>query len=175
MRDAAGKFINRWTDEKVEILTALWAEGKSTSQIAAIMGSGITRNAAIGKLHRLGLKGQKGRPGVPEKTVKAFRAVKPRKECAAALPPPSVVVEQPEPIALAPADPVVFRDLRDCQCRYIVGPVDGADTLYCGASRSHPSSYCELHRAITCGPGTPGERQAVPDFGSKSARTGAYR
>src|SRR6185437_1860608 len=121
MRDAAGNFINRWTDEKVEILTALWAEGKSTSQIAAIMGSGITRNAAIGKLHRLGLKGQKGRPGVPEKTVKAFRAVRPEIARPVASPSPSTVPEPPEPITLAPAEPVAFRDLRECQCRYIVG------------------------------------------------------
>ena len=175
MRDAVGKFVSGWTPDAVGTLTALWAEGKSTPQIAAIIGGGITRQACSSKLIRLGLRGQKGRPGSPVVPAKVARTIKPKKECAAALSAPVVVVVQPVPITPVPPDPIDFRDLRDCQCRYIVGPVDGADTLYCGASRSHPSSYCELHRAITCGPGTPGERRAVPNFESKSIRTGAYR
>lgn len=43
-----------WTDERVELLTKLWAEGNSASQIAKQLGS-VTRNAVIGKVHRLGL------------------------------------------------------------------------------------------------------------------------
>lgn len=43
-----------WTDERVEILKRMWAEGKSASQIAKELG-GVTRNAVIGKVHRLGL------------------------------------------------------------------------------------------------------------------------
>ena len=43
-----------WTDERVEILTKMWAEGNSASQIAKELG-GVTRNAVIGKVHRLGL------------------------------------------------------------------------------------------------------------------------
>ena len=43
-----------WTDERVELLKKLWADGLSASQIAAELG-GITRNAVIGKVHRLGL------------------------------------------------------------------------------------------------------------------------
>lgn len=46
-----------WTDERVEILTRLWAEGKSASQIAEILGD-VSRNAVIGKAHRLGLSGR---------------------------------------------------------------------------------------------------------------------
>ena len=45
-----------WTDERVELLKKLWADGLSASQIAAELG-GITRNAVIGKVHRLGLSG----------------------------------------------------------------------------------------------------------------------
>lgn len=44
-----------WTDELVEILTALWADGLSASQIAAQIGGDVTRNQVIGKAHRLGL------------------------------------------------------------------------------------------------------------------------
>ncbi|MCB1360366.1 MAG: GcrA cell cycle regulator, partial [Rhodobacteraceae bacterium] len=43
-----------WTDERVEMLKKMWAEGKSASQIAKELGS-VTRNAVIGKVHRLGL------------------------------------------------------------------------------------------------------------------------
>src|SRR3954462_10521046 len=48
-----------WTDERVEQLKQLWTEGLSASQIARVMG-GVTRNAVIGKVHRLGLAGRAG-------------------------------------------------------------------------------------------------------------------
>ncbi|GLK81704.1 GcrA family cell cycle regulator [Methylopila turkensis] len=47
----------QWTDERVELLKKLWADGLSASQIAAELG-GVTRNAVIGKVHRLGLSGR---------------------------------------------------------------------------------------------------------------------
>jgi GcrA cell cycle regulator len=47
-----------WTDERVETLKRLWLEGLSASQIAGILGEGVTRNAVIGKVHRLKLSGR---------------------------------------------------------------------------------------------------------------------
>jgi GcrA cell cycle regulator len=47
-----------WTDERINLLTSLWQEGKTASQIAAILGEGVSRNAVIGKAHRLGLTGR---------------------------------------------------------------------------------------------------------------------
>jgi len=47
-----------WTDERVDLLSRLWMEGRSASQIAAQLGAGLTRNAVIGKVHRLGLAGR---------------------------------------------------------------------------------------------------------------------
>ena len=47
-----------WTDERVETLKKMWAEGQSASQIAKELG-GVTRNAVIGKVHRLGLSDRK--------------------------------------------------------------------------------------------------------------------
>ena len=47
-----------WTDERVDLLSRLWLEGRSASQIAAQLGAGLTRNAVIGKVHRLGLAGR---------------------------------------------------------------------------------------------------------------------
>src|SRR5690348_1076323 len=61
-----------WTDERVELLKKLWTDGLSASQIAAELG-GITRNAVIGKVHRLGLSGRAKSP-----TSAAPRPRKPR-------------------------------------------------------------------------------------------------
>jgi GcrA cell cycle regulator len=47
-----------WPDERVELLSRLWLEGKSASQISTALGAGLTRNAVIGKVHRLGLAGR---------------------------------------------------------------------------------------------------------------------
>lgn len=45
-----------WTDERVSLLRQMWANGQSASQIAKALGGNITRNAVIGKVHRLGLR-----------------------------------------------------------------------------------------------------------------------
>ncbi|MBL4813185.1 MAG: GcrA cell cycle regulator, partial [Rhodobacteraceae bacterium] len=51
-----------WTDERVETLKKMWGEGQSASQIAKELG-GVTRNAVIGKVHRLGLSNRAGTTG----------------------------------------------------------------------------------------------------------------
>ncbi len=51
-----------WTDERVEVLKKMWGEGQSASQIAKELG-GVTRNAVIGKVHRLGLSNRAGSGG----------------------------------------------------------------------------------------------------------------
>ena len=58
-----------WTDARIERLKALWAEGRSASEIAGLLGE-VTRNAVIGKVHRLGLAGRKttSRQPVPRRT-----------------------------------------------------------------------------------------------------------
>ena len=66
-----------WTDERVDKLKELWAEGMSASQIAKVMG-GVTRNAVIGKVHRLGLS-NRGGPGAEEgaRSVEPIAVAKP--------------------------------------------------------------------------------------------------
>jgi len=54
-----------WTDERVELLRKLWNQGLSASQIATELNHGITRNAVIGKVHRLGLSGRAKTPSTP--------------------------------------------------------------------------------------------------------------
>ncbi|AMY68442.1 GcrA family cell cycle regulator [Frigidibacter mobilis] len=110
-----------WTDERVETLKKMWAEGQSASQIAKELG-GVTRNAVIGKVHRLGLSNRVGGPAAPEpKPAAPARpaepAAAPRAEAAAprpAAPQPeeapaaAIRTEPPRPApaaAAAPAQP----------------------------------------------------------------------
>ncbi|MGJ3264080.1 MAG: GcrA family cell cycle regulator [Salinarimonas sp.] len=77
-----------WTEERVERLKTLWQEGRSASTIAAELG-GVTRNAVIGKVHRLGLS---GRGKTPEKAAPPRQRPKPVAEADAAAPPRPVSV-----------------------------------------------------------------------------------
>lgn len=88
----------QWTDERVELLKKLWSEGLSASQIAAELG-GVTRNAVIGKVHRLGLSGR----------AKAAPSAAPRLRKPAAAAPAARVAAAPvgvAAVARAPQQPV---------------------------------------------------------------------
>ncbi len=62
-----------WTDEIVEQLKQHWIDGKSASQIAGLLGNGVTRNAVIGKVHRLGLAGRAKTPSTPPRVPVVLR------------------------------------------------------------------------------------------------------
>ena len=64
-----------WTDERVELLKKLWADGQSASEIAGELG-GITRNAVIGKVHRLGLSGRAKSPSSAAPRPRKARAAR---------------------------------------------------------------------------------------------------
>ena len=64
-----------WTDERVEQLKHHWMEGKSASQIASLLGHGLSRNAVIGKVHRLGLAGRAKSPGSASSRPRRLGAV----------------------------------------------------------------------------------------------------
>lgn len=66
-----------WTDERVETLKKMWGEGQSASQIAKELG-GVTRNAVIGKVHRLGLSNRAGSGGASKAAAKDKPAAKPK-------------------------------------------------------------------------------------------------
>ena len=72
-----------WTDERVETLKKMWAEGQSASQIAKELG-GVTRNAVIGKVHRLGLSNRAG--GADKAEAEVVEAVVPEVEPATVKP-----------------------------------------------------------------------------------------
>ena len=81
-----------WTDERVERLSALWLEGRSASQIATELGEGVSRNAVIGKVHRLGLSGR----AVPPADASAPRI----REAAPHQPPAEPFPEEPSAVAV---------------------------------------------------------------------------
>ncbi len=85
-----------WTDERVETLKKLWQDGLSASQIAKQLG-GVTRNAVIGKVHRLGLSGR----AAPSKPARpAFKAPRPQRAVAAPAAPRRIL--ESAPMAAAP-------------------------------------------------------------------------
>ncbi len=88
-----------WTDERVETLKKMWAEGQSASQIAKELGA-VTRNAVIGKVHRLGLSNRVGGGGKDEDDEAAPRAEAPKPAA------PVETLRQPEPRAAERPAPV---------------------------------------------------------------------
>jgi len=83
-----------WTEERIALLTQYWQEGRSASQIAEALGEGLTRNAVIGKAHRLGLA-QRPSPVKAAEGKAPARAARPAAKAAAGA---------PEPVASAPAE-----------------------------------------------------------------------
>ena len=93
-----------WTDERVETLKKMWGEGQSASQIAKELG-GVTRNAVIGKVHRLGLSNRVGGAPEPVKAKPADPAPKSEARPAAAKPARTEAKPAPQRPAPAPAAP----------------------------------------------------------------------
>ena len=106
-RGAPGKAVMSWTDERVETLKRMWAEGQSASSIAKELG-GVTRNAVIGKVHRLGLSNRNDEPEpapapAPEPVVEKKADRKPAPAAQALHPEPQ---PEPQPV-FAPRRPIV--------------------------------------------------------------------
>ena len=95
-----------WTDERVETLKRMWGEGQSASQIAKELG-GVTRNAVIGKVHRLGLSNRVGGKEEEEEAqaTPAPAAAAPRPEPVARPEPAAPRTEAPRPTPASPAAP----------------------------------------------------------------------
>jgi GcrA cell cycle regulator len=136
-----------WTDEKIKTCVNLWLEGLSSSLIAAR--TGISRNAVIGKMHRMGLA--KGTPGQARVQVnrspfqrKPGRPKKPRYSPITGL----ATLDYDVPAYVPPppsADDVArvsFENLEPHHCRFIPGEVAEG---YCGLTTVPGHSYCATH------------------------------
>ncbi|GJD62490.1 GcrA family cell cycle regulator [Methylobacterium frigidaeris] len=148
-----------WTKERVELLKRLWSDGRSASQIAAEIG-GVSRNAVIGKVHRLGLAGR---------VVKANGASpaagrRPRSDADSAAETPSVLAPAPPALALFQSAPpsaasglpessrVTIMELREFMCRWPMGDPSTPDFRFCGDRAIAGLPYCTHHSRIAYQP-----------------------
>ena len=145
-----------WTDERVELLKKLWSEGLSASQVAAELGPGITRNAVIGKVHRLGLE-RRGRANVfhgnqKRSAVRKPRVVKPTKFAlsfnAATITKIPVASFEARLAAVQPLH-LDLMELTEATCRYPYG--DGPFT-FCGCATKNEKPYCAAHYELSYKP-----------------------
>ncbi len=137
-----------WTDERIAALRKMWLEGMSASQVARQLG-GVSRNAVIGKVHRIGLAGRDapsrprslgGRPSTRLRTkmapairASAKRTVRPTEDVA--------VTFDVEPSA-------TILTLNEHACRWPIGDPDTSGFGFCGRVRSGHGSYCAGHSQV---------------------------
>lgn len=122
-----------WTDERVALLKQLWGEGKTAAEIAKVLGDGITRNAVIGKAHRLKLSSrlspiQQNAPKKAKAESAAPRAPKP-------------AVKLPE----FKGKGINLIDLDSRMCRWPVGDPKDENFNFCGCDAVAGLPYCEDH------------------------------
>ena len=131
-----------WTDEKVAKLKELWGKGNTASQIAEIIG-GISRNAVIGKAHRLNLSAKiKTRTATSNKNfensseinnAQSKRGRKSRFK--------SLIIEKD----FEPENPKQLEELDESSCKWPIGHPDEENFYFCGRSSLKDFSYCKLH------------------------------
>src|SRR3977135_3167960 len=151
-----------WTDERVETLKKLWADGLSASQIAAELG-GITRNAVIGKVHRLGLSGRAKSPSSsaprPRKArahTHLMRVSRPAIRGNTALAHSYDFEQEPEPELVDNVIPLGQRrtilQLTEDTCRWPIGDPGSADFFFCGGQTVTSLPYCAYHSRVAYQP-----------------------
>jgi GcrA cell cycle regulator len=144
-----------WTDERVELLKKLWTDGLSASQIAAELG-GVTRNAVIGKVHRLGLSGR----GQPTSSIKRQRRTHPsgvrrvRQMISVgnlALKPDAMAEAEYQPrrnvVVPIPLKLSIFQ-LTEKTCKWPLGDPGQEDFHFCGHDSLENIPYCEYHAGV---------------------------
>ena len=131
-----------WNEEKVEKLKELWGKGSTASQIAEIIG-GISRNAVIGKAHRLNLSSkiktrnasssQNFDNSWEEHSSKQRRGRKSKFQ--------SLIIEKD----FEPENPKKLEELDESSCKWPVGHPEEESFYFCGRSSLKDFSYCKLH------------------------------
>jgi GcrA cell cycle regulator len=150
-----------WTEERVSLLKKLWLEGLSASQIAKQLG-GVTRNAVIGKVHRLGLSGR-ATPSQP--TRPAFKAPRPPRPASAThLAPRPNPPPLPRPIDYVeePGSATVLT-LGAHMCKWPIGDPASDNFTFCGR-RIGEGSYCAEHSRVAYQPQQKGKRTTAAEL-----------
>ena len=131
-----------WDDEKVAKLKELWGKGNTASQIAEIIG-GISRNAVIGKAHRLNLSAKiktrttsnnsNFKPNHNELKIKSRKSKRDKFK--------SLIIEK----NFEPENPKQLEELDDNSCKWPIGHPNEKTFYFCGRSSLKDFSYCKLH------------------------------
>ncbi len=170
-----------WNEERVELLRKLWSDGLSASQVAAELGPGITRNAVIGKIHRLGLA-ERAKSAA---TARPRPAKAPRQQqvvvaggapvavsrsgghsghggpaihgnVALAFAPQTMAVARVTPqeeVVIPMSERVTLMELRESMCRWPMGDPTTPEFRFCGAySPIGGGPYCSHHAGVAYQP-----------------------
>ena len=144
-----------WTDERVELLKQFWSEGLSASQIASKMG-GVTRNAVIGKVHRLGLSGRatpsQPKRGCAEENLEPAEAVETISATREAATPHLSEPEFIAPVSLTDEDLTTVASLKRNMCKWPIGDPASDDFHFCGEPTTPGKSYCAYHAQMAFQP-----------------------
>ncbi|MGD0721527.1 MAG: GcrA family cell cycle regulator [Roseiarcus sp.] len=180
-----------WTDDRVEMLRQLWLDGKSASQISTELGLGVTRNAVIGKVHRLGLSGRAKSPSATLPRIRQRPAVASRTTIAARTSGGGQIVQGNTALAIA-LDPaietkpvyhedvvvpmslrVTIVDLKESMCRWPLGDPSTPDFRYCGAQSAAAGPYCGHHGRMAYQPAQDRRRERERDRRAMPSRSTA--
>ena len=161
-----------WTEEKVAKLKELWGKGNTASQIAEIIG-GISRNAVIGKAHRLNLSAkiktrtatsnQNFDKSILDKNSKPKRIGRSKFK--------SLIIEKD----FEPENPKQLEELDENSCKWPIGHPDEKNFYFCGRSSMKDFSYCKLHILYAFQPRGKKEdvsdKEEVPEFIEKKIKS----
>ncbi|MDR3467713.1 MAG: GcrA family cell cycle regulator [Xanthobacteraceae bacterium] len=161
-----------WTDDRVEQLKKLWEAGLSASQIAAELGN-ITRNAVIGKVHRLGLSGRAKSPSsaAPRQrkarpAQQMMRISRPMSRGNTALAHAFEVEAEPDLVTHDNVVPMSQRlsilELTEATCHWPVGDPGSAEFFFCGGKSLAGLPYCAHHSRVAYQPASDRRRDRRP-------------